>query len=212
MFNDLISTQELSLHINGLNLILGEKPCFTAPQEVMTLTGGRLVDMNKSERLLLTCTQGSGFRFIIVNIVMSQLKLGKSVMYVCLDAPTDLITSRIQYHPDFKIGLLRRGFTWCLDKLRNKNNLAVINPQDAPASITKPFTLSDIYTALTNASFKPDLLVVDYLQLMGGYDANDPESMLKIKEGLSYLADVYGMAVVAVSVENKAGINLRLFK
>src|SRR5689334_10958671 len=195
-----------------INELKSERFKLVFPRLDEELDGG----LSRKELAMVVANSGGGKSLYLVNQAVKALKENRNVLYISLEMSEDKIAQRFDsvisqiQQSKLKISKADLDLRLQMFKEKFKGNLIIKEFPSRQASLS---TIRSYITQLYNfKEFKPDLLIVDYLELLNPMTQNTAEyiSQQKIVEDLRGLATELNLLVWTATQPNRQGTQVTL--
>lgn len=177
------------------------------------ITGG---GMRRKALVVPIAPTGVGKSMFLTNEAGFQLMRGKNVLYVTLEMAEERISERIDAKlldvqiQDLKL-LPKSTFRSKLDQIKSNPIGKVIVKEYAPGTFNANHLRYLLNELKNKKNFKPDIIMVDYLNLMASYRMKDPGnsySYIKaVAEELRGVGMEFDVTIISPTQTNRQGMN-----
>jgi len=182
------------------------KPVPSGWEEIDKITKG---GFGRKELHVLIAITGGGKSMALVNIASAALKEGKNVVYYTLELSEEIVGNRFDSCiTDIPLDDLHKEKGDILTKIKSVPGKLVI--KEYPSKRATPKTIENHINRLTQNGFKPDVVIVDYADLLrAGSSGKDfrPKALEEMYEELRAIGQINECVMVTASQTNRTGVN-----
>ena len=178
----------------------------TGWDEIDKITKG---GFGKKELHVLIAITGGGKSMALVNVASAALKAGKNVVYYTLELSEEIVGNRFDACiTGVPLDDLHKEKGQILSTIKDIPGRLVI--KEYPSKRATPKTIENHINRMTQNGFKPDLVIVDYADLLrAGSSAKDfrPKALEEMYEELRAIGQINECVMVTASQTNRTGVN-----